>query len=66
MKKVKFSNGKFGILKHNFWFLPLMFIDLKTLMWWTPGSKYFKDCQGTEEEVDEVLSRIRVTYEVVD
>lgn len=72
---IKFENGKYGLLKREFFFWK-SFVDLKSpRSSWDMDSYYFPtDCQGTEEEAKEALEKIqeaaienkkRTTYHVV-
>ena len=69
MKKVKFENGKFGVRVINttsFLGFGWAYMDLKNLYSWHQGDKYFRDCQGSEECVDEYIkSRKKLKYKVV-
>lgn len=68
MKKVKFENGKFGI--RRYWFFGWHFQDLTWLSFqWTRSSRHFKDCMGSEKDVDSVLLDFKSNkfkYKVVD
>ena len=67
MKKVKFKNGKFSIRKFSIWMPGFEYRDLKSVqtLWWGRNSKYYTNCQGTEEDVDRILERMTDKGEVV-
>lgn len=63
MVKVKFKNDTFGIRVPKGYDLngaPVyIFLDLTSPdVWWQRDYRYFKDCQGTEEQVDVTLERL--------
>ena len=51
IKLVKFSNGKFGVRRGN-WFTGYRYKDLYRYgnrYWWDKKSKFFRDCMSSEE-----------------
>jgi hypothetical protein len=51
IKLVKFSNGKFGVRKGN-WFTGYRYKDLSVTgkkFWWPKDDRFFDCCMGSEE-----------------
>lgn len=63
MKLVKFENGTYGIRLN--WCFGWYFKDLQGSYSWRNKHRYFKDCQGTEQEARKMLSNIKSKYTVV-
>ena len=65
MKIIKFSNGKYGIMRWSL--LGREYLDLvsHSRLWWPTFSIYFHDCMGNKETVLGKWDELHISQEII-